>query len=209
MEYQMRNWYYFNWLCGDHICEQHIHNLDVGNWVMNDHPVVAHGMGGREVRKGKDYGEIYDHHCVEFTYKDGTKMFSQCRHIRGCRNDVSEWVHGEKGAGRISGGLQLYTGATLNAKGGKDPYQVEHDVLADAIRNNKPHNEAVYGAHSTMTAILGRMCTYSGKEIKWEDAINSKISLMPKEFAWDAQPPVLPDKDGNYPIAVPGQTNVV
>ena len=210
MEYQMRNWYYFNWLCGDHITEQHIHNLDVANWVMNDHPVVAHGMGGREVRKGKDYGEIYDHHAVEFTYKDGTKLFSQCRHIRGCRNEVAEHVHGEKGAGNISGSLQLYGQKDVwRPKGGKNPYQQEHDDLFAAIRNDKPFNEAVYGAHSSMTSVLGRMCTYSGQEIKWDDAINSKVSLMPKNFAFDAEAPVLPDKDGNYPIAVPGQSKVV
>ena len=210
MEYQMRNWYYFNWLCGDHICEQHIHNLDVANWVMNDHPVTAHGMGGREVRKGKEYGEIFDHHAVEYTYKDGTKLFSQCRHIRGCRNEVAEHVHGEKGAGNLNGFLQLYGegGEVFRAKGGKDPYQKEHDDLFDAIRNDKPYNEAVYGANSTMTSIIGRMATYSGKELKWEDAMKAP-SIMPKSFAFDAEPPVLPDKDGNYPIAVPGQTNVI
>merc|ERR1712096_582199 len=82
MEYQMRNWYYYNWLCGDHICEQHIHNLDVGNWLKDDFPVKANGMGGRQVRTDKRYGEIFDHHAVEFEYADGARMFSQCRHIR-------------------------------------------------------------------------------------------------------------------------------
>jgi predicted dehydrogenase len=204
MEYQMRNWYFFNWLCGDNICEQHIHNLDVCNWVMNDHPVSAHGMGGREVRKGKDHGEIYDHHALEFTYKDGTKMFSQCRHMPNTRNDVSEWVHGEKGAGNIAGNLQLYSGERFNAKGGKDPYQKEHDDLFSSLRNNNDHNEAVYGAHSTMTSILGRMCTYSGIELSWDDALNWGNDLMPKNFAFDAKPPIVPDAQGNYPIAVPG-----
>ncbi len=209
MEYQMRNWYYFNWLCGDHICEQHIHNLDVANWVMDDHPVIAQGMGGREVRKGKEYGEIFDHHAVEYTYKDGTKLFSQCRHIRGCRNEVAEHVHGEKGAGNLSGSLKLYTGENFGAKrGGKNGYQQEHDDLFDAIRNDKPFNEAYYGATSSMTSIIGRMATYSGKEIKWDDAMKAP-SIMPKSFAFDAQPPVLPDQDGHYPIAVPGQTNVI
>src|SRR4029079_1470665 len=84
MEYQMRNWYYFNWLCGDHIVEQHIHNLDVINWLMDGYPVSANGMGGRQVRTGKDHGEIFDHHFVEYTYANGMKLYSQCRHIPGC-----------------------------------------------------------------------------------------------------------------------------
>ena len=101
----MRNWYYFNWLCGDHIVEQHIHNLDVGNWMRGDmHPVEAQGMGGRQVRTGKDYGQIFDHHFVEFTYADGTKMFSQCRHIDGCAGEVREHAHGTKGTLDIDDG---------------------------------------------------------------------------------------------------------
>ncbi len=103
MEYQMRNWYYFNWLCGDHIVEQHIHNLDVINWVKNGYPVSAQGMGGRQVRTGEDYGEIFDHHVVEFEYADGSRMFSQCRHMPNCWNSVSEHCHGTKGHADISG----------------------------------------------------------------------------------------------------------
>ena len=100
MEYQMRNWYYFVWICGDHIVEQHIHNLDVMNWVMKGHPIRAHGMGGVEVRKGPDYGEIFDHHAVEFEYADGTRCFSQCRHINGCWSDVSICELGQRPRGR-------------------------------------------------------------------------------------------------------------
>ena len=97
MEYQMRNWYYFTWICGDHIVEQHIHNMDVSNWLKGGHPVKANGMGGCQVRKGKDYGETFDHHAVEFEYADGSRMFSQCRHIPGCWNSVSEHAQGSKG----------------------------------------------------------------------------------------------------------------
>src|SRR4051812_17493162 len=97
MEYQMRNWYYFTWICGDHIVEQHIHNLDVINWVKKGHPIRAQGMGGCEVRKGLDNGEIFDHHAVEFEYPDGSRLFSFCRHIHGCWNSVSEHVIGTKG----------------------------------------------------------------------------------------------------------------
>lgn len=210
MEYQMRNWYYYNWLCGDHICEQHIHNLDIGNWVKNDHPVKANGMGGRQVRIDKKYGEIYDHHYVEFEYKDGSRMYSQCRHIPNTWNSVSEFCHGTKGTADPNGHVMPTSGEAYHFKGGhKDPYQVEHDDLAAAIRQGLEYNEADNGAYSSMTSILGRMCTYSGKEITWDAAINSNISLMPKQFSFDADPPVMPREDGSYPIAVPGLTRVV
>lgn len=209
MEYQMRNWYYFVWLSGDHIVEQHIHNLDVINWVKNGHPVRCHGLGGREVRRGPKFGEIFDHHAVEFEYADGSRCASQCRHIRGCWSSVSEAVVGTKGTSDVN----AYTIRGENAwrfrdKGG-NPYQVEHDDLFDAIRNNKPYNEAVFGAHSSLTAIMGRMATYSGKVIEWDAALNSKIDLMPEQFAFDAKPKVLPDAGGLYPVAIPGTTVTV
>jgi predicted dehydrogenase len=211
MEYQMRNWYYFVWLCGDHINEQHIHNLDVINWVKQGHPVRAWGMGGREVRKGIDNGEIFDHHAVEFEYADGTRLSSQCRHIPGCWDNVSEHVQGTKGLCDVSSyrieGAQAWRSPHANAR---DPYQQEHDDFFAAIRNDTPYNEtAAYGAYSTMTAILGRMATYSGKEIAWDDAINSQIDTMPKVLGWDADPPTKPDAEGHYPIPVPGRTITV
>jgi predicted dehydrogenase len=210
MEYQMRNWYYFVWLCGDHINEQHIHNLDVINWVKQGHPVRAWGMGGREVLKGIDNGEIFDHHAVEYEYADGSRCSSQCRHQLGCWDNVSEHVQGTKGlcdVGRYDiKGEQAWRGK----KDEIDPYQQEHDDLFNAIRNDLPYNEtALYGAYSTMTAIMGRMATYSGKEIKWDDAINSQIDTMPKVLGWDADPPTKPDAAGHYPVAVPGVTITV
>ena len=209
MEYQMRNWYYFVWLCGDHICEQHIHNLDVINWVKQGHPVRAQGMGGVEVRKGPDYGEIFDHHAVEFEYKDGSRCFSYCRHINGCWDSVSEYAVGTKGSADISGHNIRGENAWRFKGGGKNPYQQEHDDLFEAIRNNTPYNEAENGAHSTMTSILGRMATYSGKMVEWDEAINSEVSVMPKSFAWDAEPPSKPRPDGWYDHAVPGKTRVI
>ncbi|RMH01474.1 MAG: gfo/Idh/MocA family oxidoreductase [Planctomycetota bacterium] len=208
MEYQMRNWYYFVWLCGDHIVEQHIHNLDVCNWVMGGPPVEAQGMGGRQVRTGKDYGEIYDHHMVEFTYADGTKLLSQCRHIPGCANNVSEHVHGADGYANISAGvIEGPGGWKWRWRGeGVNPYQVEHDDLFAAIRQDTPYNEAEYGALSTMTAIFGRMATYSGQVVTWEEAFNSDLALLPAAYDWNADPPTLPDAEGNYPIPMPGST---
>lgn len=207
MQYQMRNWYYFAWLCGDHIVEQHIHNMDVINWLKNGYPVRANGMGGCEVRKGPDYGETFDHHAVEFEYADGSRMFSQCRHIIGCWNSVSEHAHGTKGYCDLSKQEIKLTGGDewkFRGQPGKksNPYQIEHDDLIASIRSGKPINEGEQGAKSSMTAILGRMCTYSGKMITWDEAINSKISLFPAEMSFAATPPT-------PSIAVPGQTQVV
>ncbi|MBI1841581.1 MAG: Gfo/Idh/MocA family oxidoreductase [Verrucomicrobia bacterium] len=210
MEYQMQNWYYFTWICGDHIVEQHIHNLDVINWVKNGHPVRCHGMGGCEVRKGQDYGEIFDHHAVEYEYADGSRLGSQCRHILNCWNDVSEHVVGTKGSCDVSRHMILGPNAWRfradKANPPKDPYQQEHDDLFDAIRNDKPYNEAEYGAHSSLTAIMGRMATYSGKIVEWDAALNSTLETMPKNLAWDAPTLVNPGADGMYPRAVPGKT---
>ena len=208
----MRNWYYYTWLCGDHICEQHIHNLDVCNWIKgNSHPVECHGMGGREVRTDKKYGEIFDHFAVEYTYDDGSKMFSQCRHIRNCWNSVTEHAHGTKGSADVSGAKIFGENEWAFPRRGQknNPYQTEHDDLFAAIRNNTPYNEGEYGANSTLTAIMGRMAVYGGKPVKWEDALNSQIDLMPENYSWDAMPKVLPNADGEYPVAVPGITKTV
>lgn len=213
MEYQMRNWYYFNWLCGDHINEQHIHNIDVSNWVMQGYPVKAQGMGGRQVRTSKEHGEIFDHHFVEFEYANGARTYSQCRHIKGCMNRVSEAFQGTKGVAPKPGLLQTNSGFEIWSHRGKNdpnPYQVEHDELFAAIAAGEyKYADAHNGAYSTMTAIMGRMATYSGQIIEWDEALNSEIDIMPAKFAWDADPPVLPNADGFYPIPTPGVTKVL
>ncbi|TAE47337.1 MAG: twin-arginine translocation signal domain-containing protein [Bacteroidetes bacterium] len=213
MEYQMRNWYYFNWLCGDHINEQHIHNLDVSNWVKGAYPVRAHGMGGRQVRNGKEFGEIFDHHFVEYEYADGSRMFSQCRHIKGCMKRVSESFQGTSGSAPQPGLIKTAKGYTQWEHRGKNdpnPYQVEHDELFDAIEKGEYRFwDAENGAKSTMTAVMGRMATYSGQLIEWDKALASDINLMPPKLSWDAMPLVLPDKNGFYPVAIPGVTKAV
>jgi predicted dehydrogenase len=207
MEYQMRNWYYFTWLCGDNICEQHIHNLDVANWVKKGPPVKANGMGGCEVRKGNEYGQKFDHHFIEYEYADGSRVFSQCRHIPGCWGHVHEYATGTKGTANVAGhSIQTYDGKKWNSKVGSQPYQVEHDDLFASIRSGNPYNEAEYGATSTFTSILGRMATYSGVEVTWKDALEKGADLMPKEYSFEATPPVMPDAEGNYPRAIPGKT---
>jgi predicted dehydrogenase len=206
MAYQMRNWYYYVWLCGDHIVEQHIHNIDVSNWVRGMHPVEAQGMGGRQVRTGKEFGQIFDHHAVEFTYPDGTKMFSQCRHMDRCSNSVSEYAHGVKGWSDVNGRIEADGDKWRSTARAANPYQQEHDDLFAAIRKGDDYNEAQFGAESTMSAILGRMATYSGQIVKWDDAIKSPFSHAPESYEFDAQPPVLPDKNGFYPVPIPGVT---
>jgi predicted dehydrogenase len=214
MEYQMRNWYYFVWLCGDHITEQHIHNLDVINWFKGGYPVKAQGMGGRQVRKGKDNGEIFDHHYVEFEYADGSLLNSQCRHIPGTMSRVDELLVGTKGS------IQCGRGSIVDRNGkvlyqfdrnkDNEPYQQEHVELFAAIAKGEfKFADAENGAKSTMTSILGRMATYSGQIVTWDKALNSGLDIHPKVYAWDATPPVVPNADGYYPIPVPGVTKYV
>jgi myo-inositol 2-dehydrogenase / D-chiro-inositol 1-dehydrogenase len=198
MEYQVRNWYHFVWLCGDIICEQHVHNLDVCNWAKDAHPIEANGMGScleryknRDPKKGM--GQIFDNHFVEFTYPDGARLYSQCRHIPGAWSNIGEAAHGTKG-----------TSSCQSGPSGRNPYELEHIALVDAIRNNQKHNDGWHGATSSFTGVLGRMATYSGQSVKWDDAVAKGPDEMPKRFAFDADPPVMPDKDGYYPIPVPG-----
>ena len=207
MQYQVHNWYHFCWLSGDNICEQHIHNIDVCNWVMKDeHPVEANGMGGclrRYLGNAKGTGQIFDMHFVEFIYKDGTRMYSQCRHMAGCWENVSEAAHGTDGDSNCSGRI---TGKNSWQFSGKDvnPMVQEHADLIQAIRKGLKYNEGWHGANSSMTAVLGRMATYSGVVVKWDDAVAKGPTEFPKVLAWDAPAPVVPDKEGNYPIPMPG-----
>ncbi len=211
MEYQMRNWYYFVWLCGDHITEQHIHNLDVVNWFKGSYPIKAQGMGGRQVRKGKNHGEIFDHHYVEFHYSDGTVLNSQCRHIPGTTSRVDELLIGTKGKIQCDAAKIIdHKGKLLfqfDKKTENNPYQTEHDELFAAIAKGEyKFADAENGAKSTMTSIMGRMATYSGQLIEWDKALTSGIDLQPKVYDWNAKPPVVPNEDGYYPIAIPGVT---
>ena len=220
MEYQMRNRYYFNWLCGDHILEQHIHNIDVANWFIGAYPVSARGMGGRQQRTGPEHGEIFDHHAVEFTYPSGAVVSSYCRHMVGCENMVLErfqatggqvFTHGNfKGEGIIKdrAGEEIYNHTGLLDG---NPYVIEHEHLFSAIRNDEHVNDAELGAKSTMTAILGRMATYSGEEIEWDRALASELSLVPDsaKLSWQGKAPVMPNTDGRYPVPVPGKSRVL
>lgn len=203
MEFQIRNWGCFLWLYGDNIVEQHVHNIDIANWVMcrdgdpqKAHPVEANGMGGR-VNRG-NYGDIFDHHFVEFTYADGTKVYSQSRHQPGTWDSVSETAHGTKGSRGVSvgGGPELESG---------NPYVQEHVDLIKAIKSNDKLNEGWFGAVSSMTAVLGRMATHSGQVVKWDEAVAKGPQESPERIAWDALPRHVPGADGFYPFPIPGQ----
>jgi len=210
MEYQMRNWYPFTWLSGDHNVEQHVHSLDKAAWALYDQtPLKAWGTGGRQVRSEITLGNIFDHHCVTYEFENGVRVYSHCRRMAGCSNDISDHILGTKGRcdlmkHRIEGEVNWrYEGPNPNM------YEVEHQELFASIRRGEPINNGVYMAHSTMWAIMGRMATYTGKTVTWERAMSSKEDLSPERYAWDADPPILPDENGLYPLAVPGVTPLV
>jgi predicted dehydrogenase len=218
LQYQVWNWYYFNWLCGDHIVEQHVHDIDYMNWVKGTHPIKAQGMGGREVRTGKEYGQIFDHHYVEYEYPDGSIFNSQCRHIPKTWSNWSDRVWGTEGYMESIPGTQQLTikdrkGKELFRYDGRDdgsPHQIEQDVFIKKIINEEPINQIERGAISTMTAILGRMATYTGQMITWEEAMASEEKLVPNNLlSWDVKPPVAPLADGNYPVPIPGTTKLL
>jgi predicted dehydrogenase len=202
--YQMRNWYNFVWLCGDHIVEQHVHNIDVMNWAMGSHPVKALGMGFR-TRTDPKYGHIYDFFSTGYEYPNGVTVLSTCRQISGCKNDISETVRGTKGTCQID--RHTIDGKPVAARGrraGGDPYVREHTDLIESIRKGQPLNELRQVAESTLTAIMGRMSAYTGQEVTWDFAVNkSEEDLMPKEkLSFEMS---LPEP----PVAVPGKTRLV
>lgn len=180
LERQIHNWYHYIWLSGDHICEQHVHNIDVCNWIMNDHPVKAWGMGARQ-QLGEKPGEIWDNFAVEFEYKNGVRMFSYCGQIKRDWSSVSEAVHGTKGSANPGGTIQPKDGQMWRYRErARDPYVQEHVDLINAIVNNGNLNEAEQVTDSTLTAIMGREAAYSGAGVDWETIKASKFAYGPE-----------------------------
>ncbi len=202
MEWQIRNWLYFTWCSGDHIVEQHVHNIDVINWCFGTLPVKCLGMGGRQVRTGKAHGNIFDHFSVEFEYPNGARVLSMCRQIPGSSHRVSEFVAGTKGTAHPRGDLTI-EGQPWKYRGKhKNPYVQEHTDLIESIRAGEPLNEGRQVAGSTLCAIAGRMSAYTGKELKLDWALKaSKLDLVPKTWAFGDHPV--------EPVAVPGQTKLI
>ncbi len=216
LAYQIANYSCFTWLNGSFIVDWLIHNIDVCCWVKNAWPVSVQGMGGRQVRKDAD--QLFDHYGAEYSFPDGTRLYAQARHQANCWEFFGDVIHGAKGSAVLGEGIaspRLYKGHLQTPENliwqfqGKpsNPYQVEHDLLFDAIRNDKPYNETDRCAKSCMTAIMGRMACESGKMITWDEAIASNLELAPglDQLTWESKAPVVPDANGRYPIAMPGQ----
>ncbi|HEV3310223.1 MAG TPA: Gfo/Idh/MocA family oxidoreductase [Chloroflexota bacterium] len=202
-EYQLRNWYHFLWLCGDHIVEQHVHNLDVACWAIGAHPVRAVGMGGRQVISEPEYGQSYDHFAVDYEFPNGVHIMSMARQIEGCENNVSETMVGSKGQWH-SGGYR-FTGANkdrVRVEHEVNPYVQEHIDLLESIASRKPVCELKQVAESTLTAIMGRMSAYTGKAVSWEIALNSKLDTFPQNLAMHNPMP-------EPPVPKPGLTELV
>ncbi len=203
MEWQMRNWYYFTWLSGDFNVEQHVHNLDVCAWAMGDrYPEKCFGLGGRQVRVGTEYGNIYDHFSVTYEYADGVKVFSHTRQMERCLGDMTVYAMGTRGRAVISerrGGMNI-TGAKPWQHPGKDNdfYQTEHNELFASIRAGRPINNGEYMCKSTLMAIMARMAAYTGQQITWDMAMKSKEDLTPASYEWGRMP--MPE------VAKPGVT---
>ena len=203
MEYQVRNWLYFHWLSGDHICEQAVHSLDKTAWLQGDiSPTRAFGMGGRQQRVDPEFGDIYDHHTVFYEYPNGIRVYFTCRQQSDTTPLVDELVLGTKGhanvlENKIEGEKSWsYDGPEKNAAA---MYDLEHVALFNSIRDGKPINDGHYMANSTMLAVMGRMCTYTGQTLTWDQCINSQEKLGPSEYAWNDNVPAVA-------VAVPGRT---
>lgn len=205
MEWQIRNWLYFSWLSGDHIVEQHVHNLDVAYWFLGDLPTGCIGMGGRQVRTAPEYGNAFDHFAVEFEYPDGRFITSYCRQIDGCSSRVVEIIHGTEGTARLAqfGTAEIKGRTDWKWKGEqRNPYTQEHVDLLASITGTGPYlNHGLRIAESTMLAIMGRMSAYTGKAVSSEFAYASKLNLLPERLELGSIP--VP------PVAVPGQTPLV
>jgi predicted dehydrogenase len=206
LEWHIRNWLYFTYLSGDHICEQHVHNLDVVNWAMDAHPVKAVGMGGREVRKDpKRFGNIFDHFAIDYEYDNGVHCMSMCRQIQGCDGNVSEVLVGTKGVSINADGHHVIKKGNKTTwrwtKGRGLPYVQEHTDLIASIRAGEPLNELKRIAESTMTAILGRMSAYIGKGVAYDKAMKCQENLMPTKLNFEDTIPI-PN------VAVPGETEI-
>lgn len=204
MEYQLRNWYYYTWLSGDFIVEQHCHNIDKARWVLNGEvPESAVSLGGRQVRTEAKYGHIYDHFATVYEFSGGRKVFSFCRQIPGCQTDVNDHVIGTKGQAHLMRHTLLPTAGKAWTYEGESKlmYYVEHDELIAGIRSGQVINDGESAAYSTLMAIMGRQAAYTGKKITWQQMLKSQEDLMPKTLTWGPHP--VPA------VAMPGQTKFV
>ncbi|MDI9432694.1 MAG: twin-arginine translocation signal domain-containing protein [Planctomycetota bacterium] len=220
MAHQIHNYSNFTWLNGSFLLDWLIHNLDVCCWCKDAWPVSAQGQGGRQVRTAPD--QLFDHYAVEYHFPDGTRLYAQGRHMDNCWGFFGDIIHGATGSAVLGEGVsqpRIFKGhrqrpedTIWQYKGQRtEQYQVEHDLLFDAIRTNKQYNETQRCCNAAMVGILGRMAAESGQMITWDQAMSSNLELAPglDSYAMDTTPPVVPDAQGRYPVAIPGQTQVL
>jgi len=209
MEFQLRNWWHFTWLSGDHLVEQAVHSVDRLAWATNDKlPARCVALGGRAARSGPEHGNVFDHFTVIYEYDDGTRCFHTTRQIDGCPSDNTDYIHGTKGSVLVDSWKPAHVASDLAGKvvwsydgPRRDMYQVEHDELFASIRAGQPINNGEWMARSTMMAIMGRMAAYTGQTITWEQAMGSQEDLSPKQYELGELPVA--------PVAIPGQTRFI
>lgn len=202
MEYQLRNWLYYRWLSGDHICEQFIHSLDKSLWLRNDEPPkYAYGLGGRQVRTGEEFGDVYDHFSVVYEWENGSRTFAHTRQMAGCFNETEDYVYGTKGTAKVLAN-QITGPSEWKFQGDKPSmYDEEHRELFAAIRDGRTINNGKYMCYSTLMAIMGREACYSGARIEWDKLMNSPMDLTPKSYDFGPAPAVQVPMPGWYKMA--------
>lgn len=210
LEYQLRNWRYFNWLWGGQLAGQAIHQIDVINWVMQDYPQLASGIGGRQSFSGPDQGNTFDHQYVEYIYPNDVRMHVQCRNMDNCAVKMGFHIRGTKGyADERSRIFSADNNLAWRFRDSDEPVgasQLEQNIFFNAIARGPYINNTEYGAKSTLTTIIGRMASHTGQPVKLEEALTSEISIVPSNLSWNATMPNAPDANGNYEIPIPGQT---
>lgn len=212
LEFQVKNYHFFNWLWAGGPAGLNIHNTDIVNWIKGSYPIQAQGVGGRSAISGPDTGDVFDNFYIEYTYADGVKIHSQVRVTNNVYNKNGAFFQGTKGTANLREGIKDLSGNKIwryRNKENPNPYQIEHDKFFEAIEKDLPQNDTEFGAMSTMTAIMGRMASHSGKLITWDDAFNSDRVLVPENIRGDSTAPILPDEHGVYPFPIPGKTEVL
>jgi len=211
LQWQCSVQYRFRWLSGDDVPQTLVHNLDRASWVMkNQVPVKCHGLGGRSTMIEAQYGDVFDHHSVVYEFENGVPIYAFCRTTANCYGNNSSLILGTKGKASLMN-CRIWGETNWRWEGECNPYQIEHDVLFEAIRSDKPVNNGAYMARSTMIGVMGQISCYTGKEVTWEQVSQSDFYYPPKpeECRDDMEPPTKPGPDGTYPVPTPGITKMI